>query len=127
VWKPGELEKLPIRNDSVDLALLSQALHHAGDPARAMREAVRILVPGGRVLVLELREHEERWVRDKLGDQTLGFSETRLRQLMTAAGLTNVRTTVGARKTGDPFVVLLAVGCKPSPTETVAPRKRKDS
>src|SRR5262249_44596254 len=34
IWKRGELERLPIRDESVDVALLSQALHHAGSPAR---------------------------------------------------------------------------------------------
>lgn len=116
-WKRGELEQLPLADDSVDLALLSQALHHAIDPARAIAEAVRIVVPGGRVLVLELREHEESWVRDKLGDLALGFSESQLRQLLTNGGLTDVRTTIGASKPGDPFVVLLAIGHKP-PTDT---------
>ena len=62
-WKRGELEKLPIKDGSVDVALLSQALHHAANPARAVAEAARITVPGGRVLILDLREHREEWVR----------------------------------------------------------------
>ena len=63
IWKRGDLDKLPMRDGSVDVALLSQALHHAADPARALAEAARIVVPGGRVLVLDLREHDEAWVR----------------------------------------------------------------
>src|SRR4029077_19776709 len=72
VWKRGELERLPIKDGSADVALLSQALHHAANPARAVAEAARIPVPGGRVLILDLREHEEEWVKSKLGDRTLG-------------------------------------------------------
>src|SRR5262245_32429814 len=75
IWKRGELERLPLRDASVDVALLSQALHHAPDPAKALSEAARIVVPGGRVLVLDLREHDERWVRNRLGDRWLGFSD----------------------------------------------------
>jgi ArsR family transcriptional regulator len=112
-WKRGELERLPIRDQSVDVALLSQALHHAADPARAVREAVRILVPGGRLLVLDLREHEEEWVRQRLGDRWLGFSDEKLAALLEAAGLTGVRVGVGARLTGDAFTVLVASGMKP--------------
>ena len=112
-WQRGELDALPLADASVDIALLSQVLHHAGDPERAVAEAARILVPGGRLLVLELREHEETWVRETLGDRILGFSEPRLRQLLCDAGLTGVRTTIGASKPGDPFTVLLAVGHKP--------------
>ncbi len=111
-WKRGELERLPIKDETVEVALLSQALHHAADPARAVAEAARITVPGGRVLVLDLREHDEEWVRTKLGDRTLGFSEDQLRRLLTAAGLLHVKVGVGARKAGDPFTVLIASGTK---------------
>ena len=82
VWKRGELEKLPIKDAAVDVALLSQALHHASSPARAIAEAARIAVPGGRVLVLDLREHQEDWVRAKLGDRTLGFKDEDLKRMM---------------------------------------------
>src|SRR4029450_13442619 len=60
-WRRGELERLPIEDASVDVALLSQALHPAGEPARAVGEALRILRDDGRMLVLDLREHEESW------------------------------------------------------------------
>jgi ArsR family transcriptional regulator len=110
VWKKGELEKLPIRDGVVDVALLSQALHHAQDPARAVAEAARITVPGGRVLVLDLRSHGEEWVRTKLGDRRLGFHDDELARLLTSAGLREVRVGVGARKVGDPFTVLIASG-----------------
>src|SRR5215510_9706383 len=49
VWKRGELEKLPMRDAAVDVAMLSQALHHAKDPSRAIAEAVRVTAAGGRV------------------------------------------------------------------------------
>lgn len=111
-WKKGNLEKLPIEDASVDVALLSQALHHAKDPARALAEAARIVVPGGRVLLLDLREHGETWVRERLGDRWNGFSEEKLRQLMSAAGLEQTKVTVGARRSGDPFTVLIASGVK---------------
>jgi len=112
VWKRGELEKLPIRDDTVAVALLSQALHHAAEPARAVAEAARITAPGGRVLVLDLREHSEEWVRSKLGDRTLGFSDQTLGRMLAAAGLGQVNVGVGARKAGDPFTVLIASGVK---------------
>jgi ArsR family transcriptional regulator len=113
-WKQGELERLPIPDASVDVALLSQALHHANDPARAVAEAARITVQGGRVLILDLREHQEEWVRSKLGDRSLGFRENQLRRMLTGANLRDVRINVGARKAGDPFAVLIAAGTKGS-------------
>lgn len=114
VWKKGDLQRVPLADKSVDLALLSQALHHAADPARAAGEAARILRPDGRVLVLDLRAHEEAWVREKLGDKWLGFSDQELTALLTNAGLTDVRVSLGARRTGDPFTVLLATATKPN-------------
>ena len=97
---------------SVDVALLSQALHHAKDPARALAEAARIVKPGGRVLLLELRCHDEQWVRERLGDTWLGFDDAELKRLLEDAGLTGVRVTVGARRARDPFTVLIASGLK---------------
>jgi ArsR family transcriptional regulator len=112
IWKKGELEKLPMKDASVDIAMLSQALHHAHDPARAVAEAARVTTPGGRVLLLDLRAHDEEWVRAKLGDRRLGFADDELRRMLTAAGLADVKVGVGARKAGDPFTVLVASGTK---------------
>jgi ArsR family transcriptional regulator len=112
-WKRGEIEDLPIQDASVDVALLSQALHHAGDPAKALAEAVRIVRPGGRVLLLELRRHEEHWVTERLGDKWLGFEDDELKTLLEAAGLSGVKVSIGARRARDPFTVLIASGVKP--------------
>ena len=116
-WKKGDLARLPLRDGSVDIVVLSQALHHAVDPDAALAEAVRILRPNGRVLVLDLREHEQAWVRNRFGDQRLGFADADLERLLRGAGLTGVRVQVGARQTGDPFTVLIASGvkCPPRP------------
>jgi ArsR family transcriptional regulator len=118
IWKRGELEKLPMKDASVDIAMLSQALHHAHDPARAVAEAARVTTPGGRVLLLDLRAHDEEWVRAKLGDRRLGFADDELRRMLNAAGLADVKVGVGARKAGDPFTVLVAAGVKPATKDT---------
>jgi SAM-dependent methyltransferase len=111
-WKRGELEKLPLKDATVDVALLSQALHHASSPEKALAEAVRIVKPGGRVLLLELRGHQEQWVRDRLGDKWLGFDDNELKRLLENAGFTEGKVTVGARRARDPFTVLIASGVK---------------
>jgi ArsR family transcriptional regulator len=111
-WKRGNMESLPLENASVDVALLSQALHHAADPAHVVRESARVLRPGGRVLVLDLREHDQEWVRDRVGDRWLGFKDDDLERFLGDAGLTDVKVRVGSRLPGDPFTVLIASGTK---------------
>jgi SAM-dependent methyltransferase len=117
-WTRGEIEKLPLDDESVDVALLSQALHHAADPNVALAEAVRILRPGGRVLLLELRRHDEAWVRERLGDRWLGFEDDELRGMLEKTGLSGVKITVGARRVRDPFTVLIASGVKSAADST---------
>ena len=116
-WKRGEMEKLPLPDQSFDLAVLSQALHHAADPATVLSEAARVLRPGGRVLLLDLRSHDEAWVRDQLGDRWLGFEDAQLRGMLEGAHLADVRISVGARRAGDPFTVVIASATKPAGKE----------
>ena len=120
VWKRGELEKLPIKDATVDVALLSQALHHAANPARAVAEAARITVPGGRVLVLDLREHHEEWVRAKLGDRRLGFSDDELRNMLADAGLREPRVARRRPQSRRPLHGADCIG-----TETAPSRRRR--
>jgi ArsR family transcriptional regulator len=82
----GDIESLPLPDSSHDVVVMSQALHHAHDPLRALKEAHRVLVPGGRLLVIELLKHSEEWVRDKLEHVHLGFTEPELERDLRAAG-----------------------------------------
>ena len=64
------------------------------------------------MLILDLREHDETWVRTKLGDKWLGFTDDRLRALLAGAGFSDIVVRVGARRPGDPFTVLVASATK---------------
>jgi SAM-dependent methyltransferase len=109
IWRQSDFACVPVKSQSVDVVLLSQALHHAEQPAALLSEARRLLRPGGRVLILELREHQETWVRQALGDHWLGFTELQLRSLLTDAGFTDPTLRLGARRrSGDPFAVIVA-------------------
>ena len=114
-WRRGEIEKLPLDAGAVDVALLSQALHHARDPRRALKEAARVVVDGGRVLVLDLQAHAEDWTKERLGDRWLGFGTEAITEMMGQAGLVDLVVRPATDDTGDdPFGVLTAVGTKPT-------------
>jgi len=110
----GDIEQVPLPDQSVDLAILSQALHHARHPQIAVTEAYRILKPGGTVLVLDLKEHTFEKARDLYADVWLGFKESNLHQFLKTAGFTKVEVTVVAREEKEPcFETLLATGKVP--------------
>jgi ArsR family transcriptional regulator len=97
----------------VDLAILSQALHHASHPERAIAEAWRILKPGGRIAILDLNRHHFEEAREMYADLWLGFTELEIERYLQAAGFRNVETAVVHRETEAPhFETLLGVGEK---------------
>ncbi len=109
----GNIDSLPLPEASHDIVVMSQALHHANEPLVALKEAARILVPGGRLLVIDLLAHQEDWVREKLGHVQLGFTEGVLANLLSAAGLRNVQVSRSARDPQPPnFMSLTATAQK---------------
>src|SRR6202035_3440593 len=85
-YRIGDLEEPPISDDSIDLAIFSQALHHANSPQRAIAAARRILRNGGRLVILDLLAHGFEQARELYADLWLGFSEVELVRLMDQAG-----------------------------------------
>jgi ubiquinone/menaquinone biosynthesis C-methylase UbiE/DNA-binding transcriptional ArsR family regulator len=112
-YRLGDLEDPPIAKESVDLVLLSQALHHAIKPERAVQSAHRILKKNGRIVVLDLLSHNFEKARKLYSDCWLGFSEVRLHQLLEGAGFREVEVSVVSREKENPhFQTVFATGVK---------------
>ena len=112
-YRLGDLEAPPIANGTVDLALFSQALHHAIKPERAIEAAHRMLRKGGRVIILDLLSHQFENARELYADHWLGFSEVDLHQLLENAGFKKIEVRVVAREKERPhFQTVFATGVK---------------
>jgi ubiquinone/menaquinone biosynthesis C-methylase UbiE len=112
-YRLGDLEDVPIRSGTVDLAFLSQALHHARHPNRAVEEARRILKPGGRIAILDLNRHHFEEARELYADVWLGFTELELERYLKGGGFKNVETAVVYKEQEAPyFETLLGTGEK---------------
>lgn len=113
-FRLGDIEDPPISDASVDLALFSQALHHAALPDRAVASAFRILKPGGRVLILDLAKHSHEEARELYAHEWLWFSEADLLDMLAGAGFVGGSASVVAREKQAPhFRTLLAHATKP--------------
>ncbi len=113
-YRLGDMENPPIRAGAVDVAILSQALHHAVHPPRVLEAAWKILRPGGTLLILDLVEHTFEAAREMYADVWLGFSPAELARLMREAKFEGVSVEVVAKeKEGPGFQTLLAAGNRP--------------
>ena len=112
-YRLGDIEDPPIANNSVDLAILSQALHHAIHPQRAIAAAHRLLKRGGRLVILDLLSHRFERARELYADHWLGFSEVQLHQFLEKNSFREIEVSVVAReKQGPHFQTVFATGVK---------------
>ena len=112
-FRLGDLTDPPIDPQSIDLVILSQALHHAEVPAKAIEGAHKILKPGGQILVLDLLQHTFDKARELYGDRWLGFAESDLHRWLEEAGFKKVEVGVVAREEQPPhFQTLLGSGTR---------------
>lgn len=87
----GDLEQLPVTDASMDVALLSLALHYVADPARVIAESHRIVRPGGRVVIVDMMPHDRDDLQQRMGHVWRGFGELQVTGWLAAAGFTAAR------------------------------------
>jgi ubiquinone/menaquinone biosynthesis C-methylase UbiE len=112
-YRLGDIQDPPIAKGSIDLAIFSQALHHAIRPERAVAGAYRILKNNGRVVILDLLSHRFEKARELYLDHWLGFSELQLHGFLEEAGFKDIDVKVVGREKQSPhFQTVLATGTK---------------
>jgi ubiquinone/menaquinone biosynthesis C-methylase UbiE/DNA-binding transcriptional ArsR family regulator len=112
-FRHGNLQNPPVAPQSVDLVILSQALHHAQDPGAAVASAAKILKPGGQIMILDLAQHAFDKAHELYGDRWLGFPESDLHRWLEEAGFKRIEISVVAREEQPPhFETVLASGEK---------------
>jgi len=85
--RQGDIYDLAVPANSFDVVIIHQVLHFLDDGAHAVREAARVLAPGGRLLVVDFAPHDLEFLREEHAHRRLGFSAEAVSQWMTAAGL----------------------------------------
>jgi arsenite methyltransferase len=90
VYHEADGSSLPLLDESVDAVFANMYLHHSTDPQKAIREMVRILRPGGRLVITDLDAHTHEWMREEMADVWLGFERSQLYSWLREAGLVNL-------------------------------------
>ncbi|MFL5321983.1 MAG: ArsR/SmtB family transcription factor [Myxococcaceae bacterium] len=107
-----DLHELSLPSGKKDLVVLSQSLHHTDRPEAVLKEAARLLEPGGKIVVLELMPHEESWVTDRLGHRHKGFEPDAIEAELQKLKFRNIARETHARNGDTPFRVFLLTGEK---------------
>ena len=109
----GDIEEVPLDDETAHISLLSQALHHANRPEKAIAEAFRITKHGGRIIILDLKEHTFEKARELYADTWLGFAENKIHSWLNNVGFENVSVSTVAKEVEEPhFETILATGIK---------------
>lgn len=115
--RQGDVYSPPFDRGEFDLVVLHQVLHFLDDPGRAVREAARLLAPGGRLLIVDFAPHTLEFLRTGHAHRRLGFRADVVETWLTASDLVLVRSRTvdpdDGGRTDDRLTVSLWVGVRP--------------
>lgn len=114
----GDFNKLPLSSDSADHIIMHQVLHFAQDPETALREAERVLRPGGRLIIVDFAPHGREELREAHAHARLGFDDSSMARWLTRLGMTQ---RPGATLDGGPLTVRIWVAQKPENILSLTP------
>ncbi|HID64793.1 MAG TPA: methyltransferase domain-containing protein [Anaerolineae bacterium] len=89
-FKAGDGLNLPFEDNSLDAVFANMYLHHIEEPPQAIAEMVRVLKPGGVLVITDEDEHQHEWLRQEMDDVWLGFDRDQIRRWFVEAGLKEV-------------------------------------
>ena len=85
--RQGDIYALPVERNNYDLVIVHQVLHYLDDPSRALREAARTLMPGGRMIVIDFAPHDQEFLRETQAHRRLGFARDEIEGFLRDADL----------------------------------------
>jgi SAM-dependent methyltransferase len=130
-FRQGDVLKLPLESHSVDAAFCVMVLHFLPDPARAIAGLCRVVRPGGAIILVDLVEHKQQWMREQMAHQWLGFDRGSIEGWFRAAGAPSLDYDLTgsfageklARNGNRPVEIFVARAVLPS--KTASSRNRK--
>lgn len=122
-FRMGDALKLPLKSNQVDAAFSVMVLHFLEEPEHAIKELCRITRPGGSVILVDLVDHKQEWMREQMAHRWLGFEQNKVEQWLRAAGAATVDYELTgsyagekmARNGNKPVEIFVARACLPAP------------
>ena len=102
----GDVAATGLEADTAELVTLHHVLHYLDEPAAALREASRLLAPGGTLLVADFAAHDHDSFRDRYAHRRLGFEPDEISALLTDIGFEEPRVSRIATEPDAPNVLV---------------------
>ncbi len=110
--RQGDVYSPPFEPESFDLVIIHQVLHFLDDPGRAVREAARLLTPGGLLIIVDFAPHELEFLRTEHSHRRLGFRPETVVHWLDQSGLeAEAPSTIEPRGVGTPHTLTVSLWC----------------